>query len=92
MLLVASESLVGAQQKQLQLTADDFQRINARNDQLEFETLQSGLKKKSSMSSSSGEAEFIGLQESYWKMVEEEFPRWMARNESSSKKEHKKSH
>ena len=34
MLLVASESLVGAQQKQLQLTAYDFQRINARNDQL----------------------------------------------------------
>ena len=34
MLLVASESLVEAQQKQLQLTADDFQRINARNDQL----------------------------------------------------------
>ncbi|CAH3154689.1 unnamed protein product [Porites lobata] len=94
MLLVASESLVGAQQKQLQLTADDFQRINARNDQLvkEFETLQSGLEKKSSMSSSPGEAEFIGLQESYWKMVEEEFPRWMARNESSSKKEYKKSH
>jgi len=25
-------------------------------------------------------------------MVEEEFPRWMARNESSSKKEQKKSH
>ena len=34
MLLVASESLVGAQRKQLQLTADDFQRLNARNDQL----------------------------------------------------------
>ena len=34
MLLVASESLIAAQQKQLQLTADDFQRINARNDQL----------------------------------------------------------
>lgn len=34
MLLAASESLVGTQHKKLQVTADDFQRIKARNDQL----------------------------------------------------------
>lgn len=40
----------------------------------EFETLQSGLKKKSSMSSSSGEAEFIGLQ--VREMFEADFQKW----------------
>lgn len=40
----------------------------------EFETLQSGLKKKSSMSSSSGEAEFIGLQ--VREMFEAGFQKW----------------
>ncbi|KAJ7382239.1 hypothetical protein OS493_036273 [Desmophyllum pertusum] len=91
MLLAANESLVGTQQKKLQITADDFQRTKARNDQLvkELEALQNGLEKKASMSSN--DVEFIGLQESYWKMVEQEFPRWIARNEVNSKKEQKKS-
>jgi len=34
MLLAANESLVGTQQKKLQVTADDFQRTKTRNDQL----------------------------------------------------------
>lgn len=34
MLLAANESLVGTQQKKLQVTADDFHRTKARNDQL----------------------------------------------------------
>jgi len=91
MLLAASESLVGTQQQKLQLSIDGIQKAKARNDQLvkELETLQSGLKKKASLSSS--DAEFIGLQESYWKMVEEEFPRWITRNEMGSKKDQKKS-
>jgi len=48
-----------------------------------LEALQSGLEKKASVSSN--DAKFIGLQESYWKMVEQEFPRWIARNKDSSK-------
>lgn len=40
----------------------------------EFETLQSGLEKKSSKSSSPGEAEFIGLQ--VRKMFEAGFQTW----------------
>lgn len=40
----------------------------------EFETLQSGLEKKSSMSSSPGEAEFIGLQ--VREMFEVGFQKW----------------
>lgn len=40
----------------------------------EFETLQSGLEKKSSMSSSPGEAEFIGLQ--VREMFEAGFQKW----------------
>ena len=40
----------------------------------EFETLQSGLEKKSSMSSSPGEAEFIGLQ--VREMFEADFQWW----------------
>ena len=34
MLLAANESLVGTQQKKLQVTADDFHRTKTRNDQL----------------------------------------------------------
>ncbi|XP_078360654.1 centrosomal protein 15-like [Oculina patagonica] len=84
MLLAANESLVGTQQKKLQITAEDFQRTKARNDQLvkELEALQSGLEKKAHRASK--DAEFIGLQESYWKMVEQEFPRWIARNENNT--------
>ena len=34
MLLAANESLVGTQQKKIQVTADDFHRTKTRNDQL----------------------------------------------------------
>lgn len=87
MLLTANESLVGTKEKKIQVTADDFYRTKTRNDQLvkELEVLQSGLEKKASISSNN--AKFIGLQESYWKLVEQEFPRWIARNKDSSKTE-----
>lgn len=85
MLLAANESLVGTQQKKLQVTTDDFHRTKTRNDQLvkELDALQTGLEKKACVSSN--DAKFIGLQESYWNMVEQEFPRWIARNKDSSK-------
>lgn len=49
----------------------------------ELDALQTGLEKKACVSSN--DAKFIGLQESYWNMVEQEFPRWIARNKDSSK-------
>ncbi|XP_068711688.1 centrosomal protein 15-like [Montipora capricornis] len=78
MLLAANESLIGTPQKHFQDTLHGFQRTKTRNDQLikELEALQSGLQNKVSLLAC--DAKFIGLQASYWKMVEEEFPRWNA--------------
>lgn len=87
MLLAENEALMSSQQKKLQLTSSDFQRTKARNEQLvqELEALQNGLGKMASMCSN--DAQFISLKESYWKMVEQEFPRWIARNEASKSKD-----
>ncbi|XP_027058273.1 uncharacterized protein C3orf14 homolog [Pocillopora damicornis] len=89
MLLAENESRMSSQQKKLQLTTHDFQRTKARNEQLvqELKALQSGLGKKATMCTSN--AQFISLQESYWKMVKQEYPRWIAGNEACNSKEQK---
>ncbi|XP_074614484.1 centrosomal protein 15-like [Acropora palmata] len=86
MLLAANESRMVASQQNFQSTLHGFQIIETRNDQLikELDGLQSRLKKKAEPSFDC-DVKLIGLQASYWKMVEEEFPKWIERTKTSNK-------
>lgn len=79
LLLQSRESLINSKTDQVQVTVGDWHKAKERNEQLirELEEIYHGLQRAAH---TPDDATFVGMRDSYWKMVEEEHPRWLADN------------